>query len=227
MKQVITNFLKRVCSNKFYVDIYDKGSLFNIEVKGVPSYVNESAIYNLLLEEYFTINNETNLVSVSEFIDEGQGWRNTREKVDELKNRFSLQTRITRDFDSLETILPIEKEFIVHLTGTIQMDWISQILAYSGTNLPNIVYGLKSNLDPWMETIVEWNKLFVKWFFLKSPDSEFAILLNQVTFICYGSDDYLELIFTDEHKMNLMYKFIEKLAIDQKWNLVVVDHFIK
>jgi hypothetical protein len=224
MKKVITNFLKRICSNKFYVDIYDKGSFFNLEVKGVPPYVIESEIYNLLLEEYFTINNETLLVSVSEFIDEGQGWRNTREKVDELKNRFSLQTRITRDFDSLETILPIEKKFIVHLTGTIQMDWISQILALSGTNLPNIVYGVKSNLDPWMETIVEWNKLFVKWFFLKSNDSELVSLLNQVGFICFGSDNYLELIFTDEQKLNLMKKFIEKLAIDQKWNLIVVDH---
>jgi hypothetical protein len=224
MKQLITNILKRISSNKFFVDIYNKGGFFNLEVKSVPSYVNERVIYNLLLEEYFTINNETSLVSVSEFIDEEQGWRNTREKVDELKNRFSLQTRITRDFDSLETILPIEKKFIVHLTGTIQMDWISQILAYSGTNLPNIVYGLKSNLDPWMETIVEWNMLFVKWFFLKSPDSEFASLLNQVAFICFGSDNYLELIFTDEQKLNLMKKFIEKLAIDQQWSLIVVDH---
>ena len=101
------------------------------------------------------------------------------------------------------------------------MDWISQILAYSGTNLPNIVYGLKSNLDPWLETIVEWNKLFVKWFFLKSNDSELGILLNQMAFICFGSDNYLELLFTDEQKLNLMKKFIERLAIDQKWNLIL------
>jgi hypothetical protein len=50
------------------------------------------------------------------------------------------------------------------------------------------------------------------------------MILNQVGFICFGSDNYLELIFTDEQKLNLMKKFIEKLAIDQKWNLIVVDH---
>ena len=227
MKNLLNWVYKLLSSNELYVRIDYHNEYSDVEIRGLPAYADREVIYFCLLENYFAQFSNVDKVSVSEFIDEGQGWRNTREKIADLAEEFSLCSRFSHEFDSPEPILPDEKLFIVHLTGILNMNWIKQVLAYSGTNLSNIIYGIMPNQNPDIETIIRWNKMFKDWYFLNPTVKDLSNVIKEVAFLSFGSDGSLDMLFTDNAKLAQMLNFLKQIGSENKWALDIEERVIK
>ncbi len=107
------------------------------------------------------------------------------------------------------------------------MNWIKQVLAYSGTNLSNIIYGIMPNQNPDIETIIRWNKMFKDWYFLNPTVKDLSNVIKEVAFLSFGSDGSLDMLFTDNAKLAQMLNFLKQIGSENKWALDIEERVIK
>lgn len=166
-------------------------------------------IYLTLLE--FLLK-ECQIVMLSQFIDERQGMLDNKDQVlSELSKLYGVKIAITKDFSSTMPPPDESREYVLNIVGNPSTEWLKKVLAYGGTSLSNIVYGVKNFDSDWLDVAVKRNQIFMKWYWLETGDVELIGLRQEVKTLCWTSDTHLN-ILSEENRVKALLTFVEEVA---------------
>jgi hypothetical protein len=193
-----------------------------VEILDPPSVrKNYRALYidllNYILQDY-------EIVALSQAIDERQ-WdeeiRDRQKYADAIGQRFSVRATITADYDKPELPKPSDYFFVMHIAGRSSRPLLLELLEFGMTDLPNIMYGLRSLPDPWPLQTIAWNKVLVGWFRLEETNTDLTKLIKQVGLLLWTADRHLWVGLSQAKKAERILAYAKDLAQMENLRLVV------
>jgi hypothetical protein len=164
------------------INIYQSKPFFWIEITDPPYFVVQ--IEELLTKVFHLAFRQQPYLYVSQFVDREQ-WQfvDLDEFLKEKTQNYTLPFFTSQTYASSALFHPAMREFVVHVLGTSDYNWLRTILRFSMTNLPHIIYGYKSYSNNWQLELLERNRIFVEWFNLKIGDDHLLEILHQADIV--------------------------------------------
>jgi hypothetical protein len=174
------------------------------------------SMYMILLDFLFK---ECPVIVLSQFIDESQGMLDDKEQLlTELSEHYQLQVAISKDYSSAIRPLSESREYVLNVIGKPTLEWLRKVLVFGGASLSNIIYGIQTIDNDWLEVTVQRNQTFTKCYWLETEDVELIGLREEVNILCWTSDSHLN-VFSEENKEKDFLSYIEEVA--SKYSLIV------
>jgi hypothetical protein len=164
------------------------------------------------------------IVALSQAIDERQWGEEIRDRqtyADAIGQRFSVRATITADYDKPELPKPSDYFFVMHVAGRSSRPLLLELLEFGMTDLPNIMYGLRSLPDPWPRQTITWNRVLVRWFRLEETDTALTKLIEQVGLLLWTADRHLWVGLSQARKAERILAYAQDLAQIENLRLVV------
>lgn len=108
-----------------------------------------------------------------------------------IKDEYALEMISTVDFDSKEKSNEHNDDYIIHFKGHKAKNVLFEIMKIGGSSLNFILYSNPMVSDEWFDTIIHFNTIVKKWFWLKAPNETVIALLDIVDSIHLTSDNDL------------------------------------
>jgi hypothetical protein len=107
---------------------------------------------------------------------------------------------------------------VLNVIGKPTLEWLRKVLVFGGACLSNIIYGIQTIDNDWLEVTVQRNQTFTKCYWLETEDVELIGLREEVNILCWTSDSHLN-VFSEENKEKDFLSYIEEVA--SKYSLIV------
>lgn len=148
-------------------------------------------------------------VAISQFYDERQDLlSNSLGLYQQVRDLYGYKTISTKEMDSAELSSENDQKYVIHFEGPYYYSAMKRIIRFGGDSLPFVIYGIAGNTDNWFEDLIERNRLFVKWFWMKNEQNTVFTLLSKSDIVLFASDDWLNIIIPN-HRMWEALKIID------------------
>jgi hypothetical protein len=217
MKWIKNKILLPARKKDWNINLSSVGKYQLIEVTDPKSRWNElPSIYMTLLGFLFK---DCQVIALSQYIDENQ-WIlvNKEQMLVEISQHYGLRVALSKDYTSAVQPLGESKEYVLNVLGKPTKEWLRRILVFGGASLSNIIYGVQTFYEDWLEVTVERNQTFTKYYWLEIEDGEFVGLREKVNLLCWTSDSHLN-VLSEENKTNDLFSYIEEVA--NQYSLIV------
>lgn len=103
-------------------------------------------------------------ISLSQFIDEDQDMlKNKEELIFDLVNKYKLIVEQTKYYDQKELSRPNDRQYILHVFGKPEIEWIKLLMRFGGASISNIFFGHATLESDWLPIVLKKNAHFLKW----------------------------------------------------------------
>lgn len=82
---------------------------------------------------------------------------------------------------------------------------------FGGASLSNVIYGIQTIDNDWIERTVKRNQLFTKYYWLETDDVDLIKLREEVNVLCWTSDSHLNVLL-EAYKVRDFLSFIDEVA---------------
>lgn len=202
---------------KWQINLRKIGDYRGVEITDhTPRWKDIPLLYSDVINYIFK---DTENIVLSQISYEHKGYKNVKvEYQEELSNRYSLKVVNTTDYSSRNHPTPESREFVINIAGKPNIEWLNKVLEFGGVSLPNIIYGIRTIDDNWLDETVKRNQIFTKWFNLKLGDDAIIGLRDNVASLFWTSDSHLCILTVENYLSDLM-RYIGELAT--KYSLIL------
>ncbi len=174
---------------------------YQFEIQNTIPWQKYIQIAYALIEEAFS---EHPMIAMSQYIDEHQGTLAHRDIIlNELNTQHHLLIEQTQKYDSCVPSTIQDSEYIVHASGVLETNWLKKILRFDGGGLAPVMYGIYQQNSNWLNTLIDFNKTFVSWYYLKIEKEAILPIAHEVGSIAWGSDAWLYLLVNETRKADI------------------------
>ncbi len=173
------------------------------------------------------------VLAVSQYVDREQ-WQIGEPQVflQSVSQDFSLPFLLSSDFESTEELNLMENNFVMHLLGRPERDWLEKVIGFgmaaspgkSGlASNPNVLYGLPAVPEDWQARIAAWNGLFRRWFDQGAGPEEIQAIVEQVGLFGYTADGHIVLGPGNSRELARLLELLARLAEARSLELDLVQ----
>jgi hypothetical protein len=208
---------------KWLVNIRISEKILWIEI--TDAVVNPEIFRRIIYEMY----KDYDAILLSQFIDTQQ-WHigNRSEFVEKLKQKYSAEIFLTKSYTDSSSVTDDDSTLVLNTAGLLNRNFLSDVIGFGMTNLPNIIYRLGPIPNNWSSELSErWNGLIVKWFDLNidETNAELINLVEQTGPIELTIDGHVNFIFTRIDHLHKLLKILRAIAKENDFllSLIILD----
>jgi hypothetical protein len=154
-------------------------------------------------------------LSISQFVDRDQwDFSKPEDLLERISNNFLFPVVLTKGIESYEEAKASENAFAIHVIYPPEKRWFRELVRFSMTSNPNIIYGLQSKPENWPSEVIQWNMDFRKWFGLESDDYQLVKILKQVNQFAWTEDGHIFIGVNNYNKVDDLLMDMTKLALE-------------